>query len=236
MDLIDLSRSEGKNPVELTIDANGIAENTYGRHQESTPEVASLISLVADVFPDFLTDSSFKTWEMIGFTKADGITYFEDTVSVVYRGVPQKTTPVVARVFNPHPESQFLDYYVIKYGLKSQLEVLKVYDATFGLHPLPNLPLGARLLTQMGVGVHFGSVEHQNFRDVYFAHPNANAIEYFASYHHLKYPSHYDDERWREREYLYGYGLTYDVSSLNLLKLKRYFFPHDPALKKLFAK
>lgn len=232
MDLLDLAQAESEAPVELTIDAVGVAEDTYGRKQEHLQEVVDLLTLVASKFTGFMTKPSFKDWEMIGFTKADGITYFEDTVSVVYRGFPWD---VVKDYGGSSPESVLLDYYVIKYQLQSLTTVLKCYDSTFGLHPLVELPYMSRLLTQMGVGVHFGSEVHEHFRDVYFVNSDVAIVKSYCNEFGLKYPK-YDDDNNLDPSYLYGFGVTYDSRNCKPIKMKRYFFPHDPSLSKLFAK
>jgi len=237
MSLVDTQRGAlGDRPVELTVDVTGVSEETYGVKHKGLPQVAELIGLVAGAFPEFIEEPNFKNWEMIGFTKADGVNYFENTIGVVYRGVPPKELlSKFTERWSQH--SDFLDCYQIKYQLQSKTKVLKVYDATFGLYALPRLPAGVMLHTNHGVGLHFGSEQHEKFRDIYFAIKNPRSVSEYCGYYGIPYPKYDDDDAFLGNpEYKYGFGITYDALTLRPVKVKRYFFPHDPQLAHSLAK
>lgn len=224
--------SEPHEPVELTIDANGVSEETFGKRSKDDRRTIELIAKVTNAFPDFVQRKDFQNWEMIGFTRADGINYFEDTVGVVYRGVPSRDLIAVS-----DPRSQFLDYYQVKYGLQTSTKVLKVYDSTFGLYALPLLPEGILLHTNQGVGRHFGSEKLENLRDIYFAIHDCSKVQFYCEHFDLRFPTYGDENEWQQNaNYKYGYGIAYDEKSLKPVKVKRYFFPHDPSLQDTLVK
>lgn len=218
-------------PIELTIDSKGVAEKTYGPKSKHLPEVADLLTTLAEKFPDALTDPQFQNWEMIGFTKKDGVNYFEDTISLVIRATPDEALvrkfALPGELKSYDPTSQFLDYYTIKFLLDSKSKVLKVYDANFLLYPLPALPEGTRLHIIMGIGRHFGDSRVTLLRDVYFLHRKPHKMKEFCEEYGIPYP---DDSSVEPSNLNYGYGLVYDSVNLMPVKLKRYHFPHDPNL------
>jgi hypothetical protein len=215
------------NPLEITLDSKGVVEKTYGRIHAHLPEVVELVNLILTNFPN----SDINNWEMIGLTKADHVTYFEDTVALVYKGVPSlNLIKEFTGVWNEN--SKFSDFYMIKYQLESKTKVLKVYDECFGIYQLPKMPEGVAIQTNQGIGVHFGSQKHEKFRDFYFVTTRTDTVEKYALANILPFPENHDNHAWKTEPYQYGWGITYDAVTLKPIKVKRYFFPHDPTLKK----
>jgi hypothetical protein len=220
---------KNNNPLEVTLDSKGVVEKTYGRVHENLPEVIELLNLILSNFPN----ADINNWEMVGITKADDTTYFEDTVALVYKGVP--STQVLREFLGDkkcNDNSRFSDFYMIKYQLESKTKVLKVYDECFGIYQLPKIPEGIAIQTNQGIGVHFGSKKHENFRDFYFVTTRTDTIEKYATSNILPFPENDDNDAWKTEPYQYGWGITFDAVDLKPIKLKRYFFPHDPTLKK----
>lgn len=210
---------------ELTVDGAGISEITYKRGDPDENRGYALIETLLRVHPTL----DCSKWEMIGFTKA-GANIPVDTIGIVMKGHPPEE---MLSKYNPHPSSSFADYYQLKVGLDGSEPVLKVYDLTLGVHPLPMLPEGTAIHHNQGIGVHFGCPLRANHRDVYFTHNSASKMMSWAECVGVQFPYYGDEET---PDLLLGMGVTWDVRTFRVLKLKRYFFPNDPLLNDPFSK
>lgn len=160
--------------------------------------------------------------EMISYHQKDSVAYIDDCIVCVYKKVPDLKT---LQEFGADVSGDYQDYYTIKYPLsKSYRPYLKVYSNEFQFHPLPQLPLGSCIWANVtGIGLHYGCTDLLNLRDVYFSHTNR---ELMMSYYGDLYPHVDEDFEVNTR----AYGIIYDVSTLQVLKLKRYIFPYDKGL------
>jgi hypothetical protein len=210
---------------EITIDKTGISEITYKRGDPDDYHGYALVELALRRHPAV----DFSAWEMVGFTKADGISTFVDTIGVVIKGQPPQS---LLNKYPVHPNSEFADYFQLKVGTDGSEPVVKFYDLTLGLYPLPSFPQGTSILANQGIGVYFGD-RRRHLHDVYFTHTNFYKVSEWAESQKIEFPF-YGDEK--TPGITLGFGATWDERDFKIVKLKRYFFPNDPLLKDPFSK
>lgn len=232
--------NELKDVIEITVDSEaGVSELTY-RADDNIEPVNDIKILLYDAFPEILTQPNEDWWELIGLTKADGVNYFEDTVSVVHQGKPGYE---LRKKYGVSLDLKLKNYYAIKYRLESKTTCIKVYDTNYANHPLPALPSGTRIASKEGIGLHFGDLDEDElaFRDLYVYHDCGmyfersvgyfDELEYNEEDEYLTYP-----EEWEVNKgeiYPRLYGVLYDNRTLKTLKLKHYVFPSDPKLNNI---
>ena len=211
---------------EITIDGTGVSEVTYKKGDIDNDPAFKLLGQVSNMHPNI----DLSMWEMIGLTKADNISTFTDTIGLVFKGRPPEN---ILKGYFIHPKSNFTDYYQLKIGLDRSNPVLKVYDLTLGLHPLPSLPDGVAILENQGIGLYLSDEKRSHLRDVYFTHDNYQIMASWAKSKDIKFPTFGDE---KTENIIFGFGVTWNVETFKILKLKRYFFPKDPLLEDPFSK
>jgi len=212
---------------EITIDGTGISEITYKRGDKDESEAYTLLGKVNKIYPQL----DLSRWEMVGSTTPDKISTFCDTIGIVFKGNPPEH---LLKNHLIHPKSNFADYYQLKIALNgSELPVLKVYDLTLGLHPLPSFPDGIAILENQGIGMYLSDEKRCFFRDIYFTHRNVDEMLSWAEKKDIKFPIFGNE---KTEGMCFGFGVTWDVRNFQVLKLKRYFFPDDPSLNDPFSK
>lgn len=207
---------------EICIDSGGLSENTYSaRHEKGR----YLLSLAVSAYPQLVSSGLFEKADIIGVTRKDGRSYFEDTVSITFPGPPEAE---LREEFGIPDEVNCFDCHTLKIGLESGIRFCKVYDAEFWRHPLPSMPSGWRLAHRFGIGLHFGSTRHEMIRDVYFFHHDmTHVFRHFG----LELPQTLVSE---PPGCIKLFGVTYHLGQdMRILKAKRYWYPNDPLLEKI---
>ena len=206
------------NASEITMDARGVSENTYGPDL-NLPEVVAIRAELFAAFPETLQED-FSTWDMIGKTVADGRNYFEDTISLTYKDVPSAEK---LSEFGVPATVHCIDCHTVKFKLASLAKTLKVYDGNFAFYRLDLLPPGATVAHRFGVGRHFGDPRLAHLRDLYFFHPSVAAVS-----------AHFDtalpEVAGDSVEGTKLFGVCYDARDRRIVKLKRYLYPGDWSL------
>ncbi len=128
----------------------------------------------------------------------------------------------VVVVFGSEETEDLMDYRAIKYKEDGE-QVKKYYSKKFWEKPNVQLPIGARLANQFGIGYY----SDRSIYDMYFFHENQVVVEkHFGFKIGLPYK-----EELRYYKYESGlYGVTYD-EDLQVHNLKRYLYPFDPYCK-----
>ncbi|MDR3607753.1 MAG: hypothetical protein P4M08_10275 [Oligoflexia bacterium] len=210
---------------EICLDAQGVSENTYSaRHVRGR----YLISLAVSTRPELLDSDVFNQADIVGLTEQDGRSYFEDVVSITFLGVPD--SDLKKRIGVPD-EVHCTDCYTLKIGLKTGHCYYKIYDSEFWRYPLPAMPAGWRLAHRFGIGRHFGSPRHENFRDLYFFHEDLNQVyAHFGQNSPTPLPELGEEPAGTQKLF----GVTYESArNMRILKLKRYWYPKDPRLENI---
>lgn len=163
-----------------------------------------------------------KNIELVSFFPADNITYFEDTLVIIFGGCRNSLNPKL-----------FQDYHGIKIFLNASNSsssyaynegdyVYKDYLKTdfFELKDIP-LPKNIKLANNFGIGT-YSDVYHKNIKDLYFWSTNFLDV---CNFYHVD-PLYMGPSIGVN----YLWGLSFDNITKKPLKLKRYFYPSDPLL------
>lgn len=195
--------------LETQIEQNGVIEQSWPLESKEGNELK--LQLLSH-FPEI---ENFDNVELISYHPRDAITYFDDTISLVYKGsLPDE----IADEYDVFYEFSSLDFYAIKYLINQKISILKAYDKTMWQYALPMLPAGCRIHQDFGIGRHFGSDQLTNIYDVYMFHDNDEHLEDMYPSLFPRVPEHKNDK-------IKGYGITFHGKSLEPLKIKRYLFP-----------
>jgi hypothetical protein len=202
------------NNIEIQYD--GSFEKSY---RLDHPEGIKLKTHLLSLYPEI---RDFSGVEMISYHQKDSVAYIDDCIVCVYKKIPDLK---ILEEFKADIEGDYQDYYTIKYPLfKNYAPYLKVYSNELQFHPVPSLPAGSCMCSNVtGIGLHHGCNELLNLRDFYFSHNNRELM--ISTYGDL-YPYVEEDFKVNTR----AYGIIYDVSTLKVLKVKRYIFPYDEGL------
>jgi hypothetical protein len=202
------------NDIETQYD--GTVEKSYRPHQE---EGKSLKTYLISLYPNV---KDLQDLEMISYHEKDEVSYVDDCIVCVYKKTPD---PKLVEEFGGDPEEEYEDYYTIKYPIHKKIDpYLKVYSKEFQFYPIPSIPPGSCLgLNLSGIGKHYGIKALENLRDIYFFHSDLKTmVDFFGEL----YPYVEEDFKVNTR----CYGIIYDQSSLQVLKVKRYIFPYNKGL------
>ena len=204
------------NALETQLEKNDITETSLSLESE---EGNNLKITLLSYFPEIET---FKGIELISYHPRDNITYYDDTISLVYN---QILCDDIGREYGVPDTFESLDFYAKKYLLTEKICILKAYDEILWKYPLPRLPEGCRIHQEFGIGRHFGYDKLTSILDVYFFHDNDIKIKEM-------YPDLFPDIVDHRDDLIKGYAFTYDVRSLKLIKIKRYLYPDSSDLAK----
>lgn len=204
---------------EVSIFNGTVEENLF---DAKTAPRELLIELIHIIGQEFNEGVDLELLEQFSFQDADGISYFEPKLMLVYAGGEE-----VAKKSNL-PIGRAHEHYCINYFLESKIKKMKFYDMEIHRHPHPELPAESYYAAPFGHGISFDGKR----KDVYFVHTDLLGV---AKFFNLPAPtvtelSEIDLDLTVEKVF----GLTYDTETLKPLKLKRYFYPQDPFLKTLF--
>ena len=137
---------------------------------------------------------------------------------LVYSGGETDYKEFVLSLYRPH------DDYCLNYYCDSKKSSAKFYDLDVDRYPRPELPVGSELAYPFGHGVGMQS----DRQEVYFCHHDLALV---SDYFKLPLPTSPSSAEFDlNTKYLKVFGLTYEVQTLKPLKLKRYFYPQDPAI------
>ena len=154
--------------LETQLEKNGIIETSWSLDSE---EGNNLKITLLSYYPEIET---FKGVELISYHPRDDITYYDDTISLVYNQV--LCNDVGAQYGVPNTFGS-LDFYAKKYLLTKKICILKAYDEILWRYPLPQFPEGCRVHQEFGIGRHFGYDKLIPVLDVYFFHDNDSKIK-----------------------------------------------------------
>jgi hypothetical protein len=200
---------------EVTICRGRIEENLFDA-KTVQPEI--LWRFVEEMGQNFGVGVDLKKLQQFSFQAADGISYFEDKFMLVYSGGETDYKEFGLSLYRPH------DDYCINYYCDSKKSSAKFYDLEVDRYPRPELPVGSELAYPFGHGVGMQS----DRQDVYFCHHDLALV---SDYFKLPLPTSPSSAEFDlNTKYLKVFGLTYEVQTLKPLKLKRYFYPQDPAI------
>ena len=202
--------------LETQLEKNGIIETSWSLDSE---EGNNLKITLLSYFPEIET---FKGVELISYHPRDDITYYDYTISLVYNQVLCNDVGAQYEVPNTFGS---LDFYAKKYLLTEKICILKAYAEILWRYPIPQLPEGCRVHQEFGIGRHFGYDKLIPVLDVYFFHDNDSNIKEM-------YPELFPDIEEHRNDLIKLYAFTYNVRSLELIKIKRYLYPDSSDLAK----
>jgi len=202
--------------LETQIEQNGVIEQSWPLESKEGNELK--LQLLSH-FPEI---ENFDNVELISYHPRDDITYYDDTISLVYNQV--LCNDVGAQYGVPNTFGS-LDFYAKKYLLTEKICILKAYDEILWRYPLPQLPEGCRVHQEFGIGRHFGYDKLIPVLDVYFFHDNDSKIKEM-------YPELFPNIEEHRDDLIKLYAFTYNVRSLELIKIKRYLYPDSSDLAK----
>jgi hypothetical protein len=200
---------------EVTICSGKIEENLF---DAKTVPQEILWRLVDEMGQRFGVGVDLKKLQQFSFQAADKISYFEDKFMLVYSGGEEDYKESGLSLHRPH------DDYCINYYCESKKSAVKFYDLEVNLYSMPSLPQGSELAYPFGHGV--GTLTYR--QDVYFCHHDIKLVSEFFN---LPMPTSVSSSKYDlDPKVMKVFGLTYDVQTLKPMKLKRYFYPQDPAI------
>ena len=200
---------------EVTICRGRVEENLFDA-KTVQPEI--LWRFVEEMGQNFGIGVDLKKLQQFSFQAADGISYFEDKFMMVYSGGESDYKEFGLSLYRPH------DDYCINYYCNSKQSAAKFYDLEVDRYPRPQLPEDSELAYPFGHGVGMQS----DRQDVYFCHHDLALV---SEYFNLPLPTSPSSAEYDlNTKYMKVFGLTYEVQTLKPLKLKRYFYPQDPAI------
>lgn len=142
--------------------------------------------------------------------------------------ISQSADGEVVIVMTGKPDVRHEDYYAIKYSEHKTIK--KLYSNQFWRFPNIQLPRGARLANQFGIGYYPGLIGTSEEKyDMYFFDSSQVSVE---SHFDMEIGSNYKEELIHYRNVLGLYGVTY-TKDQNVVNLKRYLYPSDPYCKNI---
>ncbi len=198
---------------------NGLVEENLFDARKAPREL--LVELIHCIGLHFQEGVNLEELEQFSFQAADGVFYKEDKLMLVYSGGEAAAKRASSSIKKAH------EHYCINYFLESKSKKTKFYDLMIHEHSHPALPPGSYYAAPFGLGVS----EDGQRKDVYFVHKNLPEVARFFS---LPEPSvaelsFIDQDHSVEKVF----GLSYEATTLQPVKLKRYFYPADPYLKSI---
>ncbi len=228
MSNVSLTNIDGVDPTakEITLDSNGLSENTYRPNFPVLSEpVLPLFNMAIEHSPEILASPwpELKNWELIGLTRKNNTNYPEDTISISYR---RCDVAQVAPLFDCELPEGFVQgtSYTLKLQLETQQKALKVYDLNIARHQYPRLPPGCVPIDYFGVGLHLNDERLLRFRDIYF-YTDLTGKE-IGTFFNVAPPNDGDTTRKKR-----AFGCLFDASTLEVIKIKQYLLPGDPTFK-----
>lgn len=207
--------------AEFQIDSNGLIEKGYSVADRTDPRVRKLINYLAIFAPESHAHQHYP-FETISFHPADGLTYQNPTMVVVYKMAPPQEIKDQYGI----PEGNFLPGFAVKYDLVTGTSKVKMADLDFSKYKMPKLPWFTRVGWDFGVGVHFSREQDiaVDLADFYVANP----YRWFMRRAFGKlYPEYHEDFK----PVIRAYGIT--TLRGEVVKLKRYIYWKDKELKHL---
>jgi len=134
----------------------------------------------------------------------------------------------VVIVMTGKPDARHEDYYAIKYS--DLRAVKKLYSNQFWRFPNIQLPKGARLANQFGIGYYPGLIgtDEEKYDMYFFCDTQREAEGHFE----MAIGPTYKEELHHYKLELGLYGVTY-TKDQKVLNLKRYLYPLDPYCKNI---
>lgn len=196
---------------------NGIVEENLFDIDDAPQEL--VVELIYTIGALFQEGVDIDRLEQFSFQDADGITYFEPKLMLVYAGGEEVAKSTGLPIGKGH------EHYCINYFLDSKTKKMKFYDLMIKNHSHPVLPEGSYYAAPFGLGISGDGLR----KDVYFVHTDLQMV---AKFFKLPEPTvsellEIDSDNSVEKVF----GLSYDAETLTPLKLKRYYYPKDPLLK-----
>lgn len=142
--------------------------------------------------------------------------------------ISQSMDGEVVIVMTGKPDARHEDYYAIKYS--EHRTIKKLYSNQFWRHPNIQLPKGARLANQFGIGYYpslMGTSEEKY--DMYFFNNSQTSVE---SHFGMEIGSSHRECLRDYMNVLGLYGVTY-TKDQKVINLKRYLYPSDPHCKNI---
>jgi hypothetical protein len=203
---------------EVSIFAGTVEENLFDAKKAPKELLVELVHCMGTIFNEGV---DLDRLEQFSFQDADGISYFEPKLMLVYSGGRE------AARLTDLPITEAHEHYCINYFLESKVSKQKFYDLHIENHRHPELPEGSYYASPFGLGISNDGMR----KDVYFVHCDLRGV---ARHFDLPPPTvaallNIDEDLAVEKVF----GLTYEAASLKPLKLKRYFYPQDPYLKSI---
>ena len=201
---------------EVSIFNGSVEENLFDIKSAPRELIIELLYTIGSTFNEGVDRERL---EQFSYQAADGISYFEPKLMLVYSGGKQAAKETNLPIEEAH------EHYCINYFLHSKTKQTKFYDLHIDKHQKPGLPNGSTFAGPFGLGVSWNGLR----KDVYFVHSNMKLVSEFFN---LPMPSvkdlkNIDEDNTIEKVF----GITYETNNLKPIKLKRYFYPKDPNLK-----
>jgi hypothetical protein len=211
-----ISTEINQHAEEITIVGNQVEENLFNSKKVPDEYLFAYIDVMGSVFSEGV---NLKKLQQFSFQPADGINYTEHKFMAVYSGGKVDCEKFDIDVTRPH------DDYCINYFLDSKKQIAKFYDLDLWKHRQPMIISGSQILSHWGQGV---SVNPEK-KDLYFMH---NDVEAVANFYNLPIPFVQSIEDFcKDTSFMKVFGLTYNASTYQPLKLKLYYYPADPLMK-----
>lgn len=213
---VELSTSIHPFAEEVTIVGNDIEENLF---DATDYRIADLLGAFVNLLTARGHDIQVEQLQQFSFQPADGVVYKEHKMMAVLKDGKTDCTSLCSTVTNPH------DDYCVNYFLDSNRRVVKFYDLDVWKYKQPGILQGSQMLTHWGQGM---STE-TSLRDLYFLHCDAQAV---AEFYNLPVPYRKEIHDFcTNKSVAKVFGLTYNEETLQPMKLKMYYYPHDEQME-----
>lgn len=211
-----ISLTINQHAEEITIVGNTVEENLFNSKKVPDNYLFSFIDVMGSIFSEGV---DLDKLQQFSFQPADGVNYKEHKFMAVYSGGQVDCKNFDIDVVRPHND------YCVNYFLESKLKVAKFYDLDVWKHQQPNILSGSKILTHWGQGV---SVNPEK-KDLYFMHRD---VELVSNFYNLPMPFILSIENFcKDKTFMKVFGLTYNTTTFEPLKLKLYYYPADPLMQ-----
>lgn len=219
---------------EVTLDTNGLSENTYPLVMNPNKLASNLSQYTGSYLLGILCaavpllnelDSPIKPsrdWFMIGRSEANGVNYFEDTIGVSVNNYPSEE--LLAYLNIPKSRAQYHHgFYSLKFKLESKKTVLKITESFLDFDYPLNINLPENMARFPEEGRHINDPQLAQFRDIYTIYKltGDRDKEKLEDHFGVEVPFY----GLPSDRFIY-LGILYDIEKNKTAKVKQYYYPN----------